>query len=133
LTLARDERQRAGHASTSKRTKIRDITAVFDGHPGQRFVMFGDTSHVDPDAYRAIRETFGDRVAVAFIHDVAEIEPDRLEGLFLVANYAQAAAELLRIGVLTEEQARAVMEAVVAGGEITEQELEELIEANRPG
>ncbi|HTE54025.1 MAG TPA: phosphatase domain-containing protein [Kofleriaceae bacterium] len=123
----------SGIPNVARGEKIRDITALFDSHPGQRFVMFGDTAHVDPDAYRAIRETFGDRVAVAFIHDVEEIEPSRLEGLFLVANYAEAAAELLRIGALTEEQARAVMEAVVAGGEITEQELEELIEANRPG
>ena len=123
----------SGIPNVARAEKIRDITAVFDSHPGQRFVMFGDTSHVDPDAYRAIVETFGDRVAVAFIHDVEEIEPERLEGLFLVTHYAEAAAELLRIGVLSEEQARAVMEAVVAGGEITQQELEDLIDANRPG
>lgn len=123
----------SGIPNVARDEKIRDITAVFERHPEQRFVMFGDTSHVDPDAYRAIRAAFGDRVAVAFIHDVEEIEPERLEGLFLVVNYAEAAAELLRIGVLGEAEARAVMEAVVAGGEITADEAEELLEANRPG
>ncbi len=118
-TLARDE-------------KIRDITAVFEATGDQRYVLFGDSSHVDPDVYRSIISTFGDRVEVAFIHNVKTIDPARLAGLVLVDNYAQAAAELMRRRVFTEDQARMAMQAVVAAGEIDAGELEALIDANRP-
>lgn len=116
----------------AKDEKIRDITEAFESNPGQTFVMFGDSSHVDPDAYRAILGSFGDQVEVAFIHNVKDIDPARLEGLVLVDNYAQAAAELFRIGRLSEDQARMVMLAVVAGGEIDSAMMESLIESNRP-
>ncbi|HUS63972.1 MAG TPA: phosphatase domain-containing protein [Kofleriaceae bacterium] len=122
----------SGIPSIATNEKIRDITAVFQAHPGQHFVLFGDTKHVDPDVYRSIRASFETRVTIAFIHDVKEIDPARLEGLFLIDNYAQAAAELFRRQLLTEDQARSVMEAVVAGGEITEDQLEDLIADNRP-
>jgi DNA uptake protein ComE-like DNA-binding protein len=122
----------SGIPSIAKNEKIRDITTLFGANPGQDFVLFGDTNHVDPDVYQAIRATFGARVTIAFVHDVKEIDPARLEGLFLIDNYAQAAAELFRRHILTEDQARAVMQAVVAGGEITQDDVDDLIAANRP-
>ncbi|MCP4446053.1 MAG: App1 family protein [Myxococcales bacterium] len=112
--------------------KVRDITEVFEANPNQEFVMFGDSSHVDPDAYRIILEDFEAQVHVAFIHDVKTIEPTRLVGLFLIDNYAQAAAELMRLEFLSEDEARMVMNAVVAGGEIDAQGMEDLIAANQP-
>lgn len=68
----------------------------------------------------------------AFIHDVKVIDPARLEGLVLIDNYAQAAAELFRRNMLTEDQARMVMLAVVAGGQISSAQLEDLIAGNQP-
>ena len=47
----------------------------------------------------------------------------RLEGLNLVDNYAQAAADLFRLELLSEDEARMVMTTVVTGGEITDAEL----------
>lgn len=116
----------------AKDEKVRDITEVFEANPDQEFVMFGDSSHVDPDAYRIILETFDAQVQVAFIHNVKTIDPARLEGLVLIENYAEAAAELLRLGRLSEDQARMVMLAVVAGGEIDRPTMEDLIAANLP-
>ncbi len=116
----------------AKDEKVRDITEVFEGNPDQQFVMFGDSSHVDPDAYREILATFPDQFQVAFIHDVKTIDPARLEGLVLVQNYAQAAAELFRLRILSEDEARMVMASVVLGGEITDTELEQLIADNQP-
>ncbi len=115
----------------AKDEKVRDITSVFEANPEQTFVMFGDSSHVDPDAYRIIQERFDAQVEVAFIHNVKVIDPARLEGLILIENYAEAACELMRIGRLTEDEARMVVAAVVAGGELDEQEAETLIIANR--
>jgi hypothetical protein len=116
----------------AKDEKVRDITEVFEANPTQKFVMFGDTSHVDPDAYRVILATFPDQVQIAFMHDVKDIDPTRLEGLHLVQNYAQAAAELFRLEVISEDEARMVMTTVVTGGEITDAELEVLIAENQP-
>lgn len=116
----------------AKDEKVRDITEVFEANPNQVFVMFGDSSHVDPDAYRIILDTFDAQVSVAFIHNVKTIDPVRLEGLILIENYAEAAAELLRLGHLSEDQARMVMLAVIAGGEIDQQSMEDLIAANLP-
>ncbi|MBL4637666.1 MAG: DUF2183 domain-containing protein [Kofleriaceae bacterium] len=116
----------------AKDEKIRDITEAFNASPNQQFIMFGDSSHADPDAYRVILDTFGDKVEAAFIHNVKDIDPARLEGLILIDNYAQAAAELFRIGRLSEDQARMVMLAVIAGGEIDADTMESLIETNRP-
>ena len=122
----------SGIPTLARNEKIRDITAVLEASPGQAFVLFGDSNHVDPDVYRAIRAAFEGRVAVAFIHDVKAIDPARLEGLFLIDHYAEAAAELFRLRLLTEAQARSVMQAVVDGGEITQDELEQLIAGNQP-
>ncbi len=116
----------------AKDEKVRDISEVFEANPRQQFVMFGDSSHVDPDAYRIILEKFDGQVDVAFIHNVKNIDPARVEGLVLIDNYAEAAAELYRLEQISEDQARMVMQAVVAGGEIDAQTLEELITANRP-
>ncbi len=116
----------------AKDEKVRDISEVFEGNPDQNFVMFGDSSHVDPDAYREILAKFPGRVHVAFIHDVKTIDPSRLEGLNLVDNYAQAAAELFRLALISEDEARMVMTTVVTGGEITAAELEVLIADNQP-
>ena len=112
--------------------KVRDITEVFEANPGQTFVMFGDSSHVDPDAYRIILQDFAAQVQVAFIHDVKTIDPARLEGLIGIDNYAEAAAELMRLGRLSEDEARMVMTAVVEGGEIDNQAMEDLIAENQP-
>ena len=122
----------SGIPGVAKAEKVRDITKIIDGNPGQAYVMFGDTNHVDPDAYRTILASFPDRVTIAFMHDVKTIDPTRLVGLFVVKNYAQSAAELFRRKLISEAQARSVMEAVVAGGEITQPELEALIAANQP-
>jgi phosphatidate phosphatase APP1 len=116
----------------AKDEKVRDISEVFEGNPEQKFVMFGDSSHVDPDAYREILAKFPGRVHVAFIHDVKSIDPSRLVGLNLVDNYAQAAAELFRLELISEDEARMVMTTVVTGGEITDAELEDLIANNQP-
>lgn len=112
--------------------KVRDITEVFEANPKQEFVMFGDSSHVDPDAYRIILDTFAAQVEVAFIHNVKDIDPAKLVGLVLIDNYAEAAAELFRRGRLTEDEARMVMTAVVQGGLIDAQTMEDLIASNQP-
>jgi hypothetical protein len=116
----------------AKDEKVRDITEVFEANPDQKFVLFGDTSHVDPDVYREILATFPDQVQVAFVHNVKTIDATRLEGLVLVDNYAQSAAELFRQGLLSEDEARMVMTMVISGGEITDAEMEALIADNQP-
>ena len=66
---------------------------------------------------------------VAFIHRVtATVSPDRVVGLELIENYAEAAAHLFHRGVLSEEQARRVMTAAQGEGlEISNAELDALL------
>ncbi len=90
--------------------KVRDIVRVLEANPGQRFVFFGDSSHVDPEVYGEVLRRFPERVAAVFIHQVNRtVKPERVAGLHLIQNYAEAAAILAGKGVLTADQARDVM------------------------
>jgi hypothetical protein len=113
----------------AEREKIADITRVMNAAPNKRFVLFGDSSHRDPEVYRAIRAAFGDRVIAAFIQKVTNtVRPDRVEGLHLIDNYAEAAAVLLGLGVLNREAARRVMvSAQLQGLDITDAEIQGLL------
>ncbi len=109
--------------------KIRDITKVFDASPGKSFVLFGDSSHRDPEAYKGVMERFPGRVSAAFIHKVTrQVSPDRVEGLTLIDNYAEAAAHLHDLEVLDTDAARRVMvSAQVQGLDITDAEIDGLL------
>lgn len=113
--------------------KVRDISAVFDANPDQKFVLFGDSSHKDPEVYREIMARYPDRVVAGFIHKVNNPSASRLVGLHLVESYAEAAAILYGKGVLSEAAARSVMvRAQVEGLSITDAEMTALLEAHRP-
>jgi hypothetical protein len=114
--------------------KVKDISAVFDANPGQKFVLFGDNSHRDPEAYREIVAKYPNQVHAAFIHRVKNA-PDmtRFSGLQLIDSYAEAAAHLLQLGVIDEAGARTVMVAAQAEGlNITDAAIDSLIATNRP-
>lgn len=113
--------------------KVKDIEKVFDATGDKKFVLFGDTSHRDPDVYKRIRAKYPDRVLAVVVHDVKNIDPARVEGMHLVKSYADAAAKLLGDGILDEASARAVMEAAqIEGHPITDAEIEALLDAHRP-
>jgi hypothetical protein len=110
--------------------KVRDISAVFDANPDQKYILFGDSSHRDPEVYREIKAKYPDRVIAGFIHKVNNPSASRVEGLHLITNYAEAAAILLGKGVLDEGAARAVMVRAQAEGlTITDAEIDALIDA----
>jgi hypothetical protein len=113
--------------------KVKDISAIFDANPQQRFVLLGDTNHRDPEVMKQLQDAYGDRVVVGLVHKVNNPNPDRLLGLELVENYAQAAAVLYRLEVLDEQGARSVMLAAQQEGlAITAAEIDALIAANQP-
>lgn len=89
--------------------KVKDITAQFEAHPNQKFVLFGDATHVDPEVYKAIKAKYPDRVLGAFILDTKKIAPARTEGLSVVKNYAEAASILFKNGTIDKAAARGVM------------------------
>jgi hypothetical protein len=114
--------------------KVRDISAILDAKPQQRFVLFGDSSHRDPEVYREIQAKYPDRIAAGLIQQVTEsVSPSRVEGLLLHSSYAEAAAMLFGLGLLDESEARAVMQAAREEGlPIDEAEMDALIELHRP-
>lgn len=60
------------------------------------------------------------------------VNPTRVDGMHLINNYAEAAAISFGLSLITEAEARAVMnEAVTKGLSITEAEVDALIDANR--
>jgi len=89
--------------------KVRDISRVFDLRPDQQFVLFGDSSHRDPEVYREIIAAYPDRVIAAFIHKVNNPSASRVEGLHLIESYAEAAGILFGLGTVDEASARRVM------------------------
>jgi hypothetical protein len=114
--------------------KIRDIERRLEASPDTRFVLFGDSSHVDADVYREIKERYPDRIAGAVIHRVTRtIAPERVAGLHLVDDYAQAAAKLFADGVIDEATARRVMvTAQLEGLDMTDAGIDALLAAHRP-
>ena len=113
--------------------KVRDISRIFDTRVQQPFVLIGDTSHRDPEVYAEIRTKYPGRVAAIFIHKVnVTVNPNRVVGMHLVNNYAEAAAIAFGADLMTEAEARVVMEAAQAEGlAITDAEIDALIDAAR--
>ncbi len=111
--------------------KVADISRILDATSDQPFVLFGDTSHRDPEVYKQIRTAYPDRVRAIFINKVnVTVSATRVEGMHLVNNYAEAAAIAFGLDLLTETQARAVMNAArVEGLAITAAEIDALIDA----
>ncbi|MBS1154023.1 MAG: hypothetical protein H6Q89_5721 [Myxococcaceae bacterium] len=98
----------------SQPEKVRDISRIFEANPDQKFVLFGDTRHKDPEVYKEIAAKYPNQVTAIFI------------------NKVEAAAQLLKDGVFTEAAARRVMVAAKAEGlAITTAQIETLIRDNR--
>lgn len=112
----------------AEREKVADITRILEANPNRSFVMFGDSSHRDPEVYRTIQERFPAQVTAVFIHRVNNVSPNRVEGLHPIDNYAEAAAILLDLGVLDYDAARRVMVAAqLQGLDITDAEIQGLL------
>jgi phosphatidate phosphatase APP1 len=127
----------AGAIATGKSTlpwvaqpeKVKDIEAILAKTKKQSFVLFGDSSHRDPEVYKEVIAKHPDRVVAAFIHKVNKtVSPDRVKGLHLVESYAEAAGILYRLGALTKTEARGVMKAARDEGlAITDDEMNALL------
>ncbi|MBX3197929.1 MAG: DUF2183 domain-containing protein [Labilithrix sp.] len=90
--------------------KVRDIEAILGRTGAQRFVLLGDSSHRDPEVYKRILAAHPDRVIGGFIHKVnATVSAGRVEGLHLFDSYAEVAAILHGMQVITRDEARSVM------------------------
>ncbi len=112
--------------------KVADISAILDAHPDTSFLLFGDTSHVDPDAFRDVMAAYPHRIRAALVHYVRGISEERREGLHLFENYAEAAAILFGLGEIDETTARSIMlSARDEGLDISNDEIEQLLDAHR--
>lgn len=114
--------------------KVADVKKVLDANPEQKFILFGDTNHRDPDVYREIIAAYPDQITAAFVHKVKNISDTRRQGLVVFNEYTEVAAKLLQLGVLDEAAARRVMVAAqVEGVDITDAQIDELIASHQPG
>jgi len=112
--------------------KVRDIEAVFGRrNAAQRFVFFGDSSHVDPEAFQEIRALYPERFIAGFVHKVTNtVSPHRVEGMYLHEGYVEVAAILYGLEVLTRDEALEVMVSARDEGElITDEEMAALLDA----
>jgi len=111
--------------------KVADITRILDATGDQPFVLFGDTSHRDPEVYKQIQTAYPARISAIFIHKVnVTVSATRVAGMHLVNNYAEAAAIAFGQELITEAQARTIMNAARSEGlAITAAEIDALIEA----
>jgi hypothetical protein len=112
--------------------KVADIEKVLRANPTQKFVMFGDTNHRDPEVYTRIRAAFPTQVTAVIMHDVKNVNANRVVGHEMVKNYAEAAAKLFKLKVIDETGARAVMNAAKNEGlAITDAQIDALIASHR--
>jgi phosphatidate phosphatase APP1 len=126
--LARHEFPRSGNMHTGPESrddfdkamrKIETISALMRRDPGRTFVLFGDSSHVDPFVYAVVQQRFPEQVAAAFIHAVDEIPEGGYPGLEVIGDYLEAALELGRRGVLDRQAVERVFRtAELEGSEI---------------
>jgi hypothetical protein len=100
----------------------------------QRFVFFGDTADgdkgaVDPDVQRQILAKHPDRMIAGIVLKTKPMkDPQRIEGLHLVNNYAEASAVLFKLGVITRAEALGVMNAARDQGlAITDPQMSDLL------
>jgi hypothetical protein len=111
--------------------KVRDIERILAKTGTQRFVFFGDTSHVDPDVQRDILAAHPDRmVAGIILKTTTNVTASRLVGLHLVHDYAEASAVLFKLGSITRDEALGVMRSAHEDGlEISEARMKDLLDA----
>jgi len=109
--------------------KVKDILAVMDAHPGQKYVLFGDTGHRDPEVYKKVLAERPDQVAAVVINKVNKtVKEGRTDGMHLVENYAEAAAALYKAGLLSKMSANKVIASARAQGlELTKAEGDALL------
>jgi hypothetical protein len=113
--------------------KVSDISAILDAHPEQIFILIGDSNHVDPEVFQDIIARYPDQISAGLIHRVNNVNLDRVVGLHLFDNHAEAAAILFGLGELSEDAARGAMTAAKNMGlEISAADIDQLIEQQRP-
>lgn len=113
----------------AEKEKVKDILAVMDTHPGQKYVLFGDTSHRDPEVYAKVVAARPEQVAMVVIHKVnATVKAGRTDGMQLVNNYAEAAAALYKAELIDKLSAQKVIASARAQGlELTAAEADALL------
>ncbi len=80
----RDIRNFIAGKEYTKKQKIEQITELMGNLPRRRFILIGDSGELDPEVFREIRGTFGQRVEKIVIRDVVDAKrnaPERLEGV----------------------------------------------------
>ncbi len=114
--------------------KVADVSAILEGTGTQPFVLFGDSSHRDPEVYQTILELYPERILAAFIHKVNQtVAPERVAGLHLHESYAEVAAILYGYEIITRSEAKSVMLAAAQEGlVISETEMEALLDQYAP-
>jgi phosphatidate phosphatase APP1 len=77
----------AGDAATLVQ-KVGQITRLFENLPEREFILIGDSGEKDPEVFREIKKTFGQRVHEIIIRDVVDErskpQPNRLEGMTVI-------------------------------------------------
>lgn len=114
--------------------KVRDILGILARTGTQRFLLFGDTAQRDPEVYKEIRAAHPERVIATFIHKVDKtVDPARVEGAILHESYAEVAAILFGLRVLSRDEALSVMlSAQKEGLAITRPEMDASLDQHRP-
>jgi hypothetical protein len=105
--------------------KVRDIKGILQRTGSQKFILFGDTAHRDPEVYKEILAAHPERVTAVFIQKVNATVPEaRVAGMVLHESYAEVAAVLYERRVITRAEAKSVMQAAKREGlAITEAEI----------
>ena len=83
-------------------------------HPGQKFVLFGDTHQWDPEAYAKVREKHPDAIKAIVIHEVpdTDMNPERFQGMFVTTTALQSAEALKKVGVIDQAAVNRVRSAM---------------------
>ncbi len=98
------------HDLDKTKKKIADIASIIGRDPGHGFVLFGDSSHIDPVVYQEIKARYPDQITAAIIHRVKDnVPPEGYPGLIVVDDYADAALALHDAGVLSAQAALRVV------------------------
>lgn len=108
----------SGHDSLTDQVayKLSKIRPIFYTYPNKKFILFGDNGEKDPEIYTQISQEFPGRVISIFINNITKDTNKtaaRYKSVVLTNNAGESAAELLKKGLITNEDLANVKKAVL--------------------
>ncbi len=95
--------------------KVENLTKLIDRNPRDKIILFGDSGQADPEIFKRVLETHGDRVSAAMIHELRGFPVPQgfadHDQAIVYSDFGDAARALHARGLITEQEREHVLDA----------------------